>query len=88
MSIKNIAGTIKKDGLVCYVIGNRMVKGIQLPTNETVINFYERFGFKHIETFLREIPNKRMPHKNSPSNIKGETSSTIMFEYIIILKKV
>ncbi len=40
-----------------------------------------------IETIVRNIPNKRMPLKNSPSNISGETSDTMRNEFIIILQK-
>ena len=86
-SIKNIALLVKSNGYVCYVIGNRIVKGIKLPTHEVVIDFYRKSGFTHIDTFIREIPNKRMPLKNSPSNIKGLTESTMLHEYIIVMRK-
>lgn len=44
-------------------------------------------GFKHIETIIRNIPNKRMPSKNCPTNIKGKKSTTMLNEYIVVLQK-
>jgi len=86
-SIKNVAKTIKSKGYACYIVGNRTVKGITLPTDEITINFFEMNGFKHIETIIRNIPNKRMPAKNCPTNIKGKKSTTMLNEYIVVLQK-
>ena len=68
----------------CEKSGNHLY--LETETQENV-EFYKRYGFEHIDTFMREIPNKRMPRKNSPSNIKGRTESTMLFEYIVILQK-
>jgi len=37
--------------------------------------------------FARNIPNKRMPAKNSPSNVAGERDATMTQEHIIVMKK-
>lgn len=86
-SISNISKTVKKGGIVAYVVGNRRVKGIEIPNDEITRVFFERNGFKHIKTVIRQIPNKRMPKRNSPSNIPGITDTTMNYEYIVILKK-
>lgn len=86
-SIENIAPTIKKGGFACYVVGNRKVKNITLPTDEITENFFEAQGFKHIETVIRNIPNKRMPSKNSPTNVTGKTGETMSNEFIVIMQK-
>lgn len=78
---------IKKGGFLCMVVGNRTVKGIQLPTDEIVADFGEIVGFRHIETIIRKIPKKRMPLKNSPTNKVGVKSSTMTEEYIVIMEK-
>ncbi|MBT9538086.1 MAG: hypothetical protein IVZ94_08135 [Nitrospirae bacterium] len=70
------------------VVGNRTVKGIQLPTDEIVADFGEQAGFRHIETFIRKIPNKRMPSKNSPTNKIVVLGSTMTEEYIVIMEKI
>lgn len=79
---------VKKGGFLCMVVGNRTVKGIQLPTDEIVADFGEQAGFRHIETFIRKIPNKRMPSKNSPTNKIGVLGSTMTEEYIVIMEKI
>lgn len=86
-SINNVAPLIKKGGVSCYVVGNRKVKGVELPTDEVTRKFFEDNGFEHIETIIRNIPNKRMPSKNSPSNIPGKLDSTMTNEYIVVMKK-
>jgi tRNA G10 N-methylase Trm11 len=86
-SIQNVAKTIKKGGYACYVVGNRKVKGEVLPTDEITKDFFENQGFSHIETIIRNIPNKRMPSKNSPTNVTGKKDETMNNEYIVIMQK-
>lgn len=86
-SITNTGEIIKPEGFACYVVGNRKVKGVVLPTNCAVQSFFENIGFEHMETFTRNIPNKRMPPKNSPTNIRGIQDSTITKEYIVVMRK-
>jgi len=87
-SIQNVAKTVRQNGMVCYVVGNRRVKGIQISLDYFTIETFEKEGFKHINTFVRNIPNKRMPSKTSPSNQKGKNVSTMLHEFIVILQKV
>jgi DNA modification methylase len=86
-SIENVAKTIKKAGYACYVVGNRKVKGEVLPTDEITKDFFEHQGFRHLETVIRNIPNKRMPSKNSPTNVTGNKDETMHNEYIVIMQK-
>ncbi|HPD24980.1 MAG TPA: class I SAM-dependent methyltransferase [Bacteroidales bacterium] len=86
-SIKNVSMTLRKGGFVCYVVGNRTVKGVNIPTDEITSQLFKENGFTHIETIIRNIPNKRMPLKNSPSNIAGDTAFTMRHEYIVICQK-
>ncbi len=86
-SINNVSTTIKRNGFACYVVGNRTVKGVNIPTDEITAQLFNENGFSHIETIIRNIPNKRMPSKNSPSNIVGETASTMKNEFIVICQK-
>jgi site-specific DNA-methyltransferase (cytosine-N4-specific) len=86
-SISNVAKIMKRNGYVCYVVGNRKVKGVVLPTDIAVQNFFENHGYKHIDTFFRSIPNKRMPSKNSPTNETGVIDSTMTKEYIVVMQR-
>lgn len=86
-SINHVSTTIKKGGLACYVVGNRTVKGVNIPTDEITAQLFRENNFTHIETIVRNIPNKRMPSKNSPSNVVGVTASTMKNEFIVICQK-
>lgn len=87
LSIRNVASTVRQGGRACYVVGNRRVKDTQINLDYFTAEMFERFGFKHDVTIVRDIPNKRMPSKNSPTNKTGEKVSTMTNEYIVILTK-
>ena len=87
LSMKNVADSIRKGGVACYVVGNRTVKGIQIDLDFYTAEMFEKCGFKHINTIVRCIPNKRMPSKTSPTNKAGNKVSTMTHEYIVIMKK-
>lgn len=87
-SIQNVAKVIRKGGRVCYVVGNRRVKNIQINLDYFTAEMFEKCGFKHEITIVREIHNKRMPSKNSPTNKTGEKTTTMTNEYIVILTKI
>jgi site-specific DNA-methyltransferase (cytosine-N4-specific) len=63
------------------------VKGVRLPTDHILIEIAACFGWTHITTHHRNIPNKRMPLRNSPSNKPGELSPTMTEEYIVVLQR-
>ena len=86
-SIRNVATAVRDGGHVCYVVGNRTVKGHEVPTAETTAAFFEAEGFELVELCTRNIPNKRMPSANSPSNIPGEVGKTMLAEHIVICRK-
>lgn len=86
-SIKNISPIIRQGGRICYVVGNRNVKGVQIPLDYFTAEMFEKYGFKHEITIVREIPNKRMPLKTSPTNKPGLKVSTMSNEYIVIMTK-
>jgi len=77
-----------KNGYVCFVVGNRTVKGINIPTDKIMAEMFKARGnYKYITTHLRAIPNKRMPSLNSPSNKIGEKVTTMCNEFIFVLQK-
>ena len=86
-SIETVSKSLATHSTVCYVVGNRRVKDMMLPTDDFVVYAFAKHGFRHKETIIRNIPNKRMPSKNSPSNVAGKTSSTMNEEYIVICQR-
>ena len=86
-SIRNVSSVVKPGGYACYVVGNRTVNGVQIPTAEATAAFFEMSGYRHVDMFQRNIPNKRMPSVNSPTNVPGMLGSTMKSEYIVICQK-
>ena len=77
-----------KRGYVCFVVGNRTVKGINIPTDKIMTEMFKAKGdYEYITTHEREIPNKRMPKLNSPSNKIGQKATTMCNEFIFVLQK-
>ena len=86
-SIHSIAQVLSSRAIICYVVGNRRVKGVMLPTDEFIVDAFRQHGFTHKATIVRNIPNKRMPKKNSPSNIPGKTATTMNEENIVVCQR-
>lgn len=86
-SIIEVSKSLKKGGKVFYVVGNRTVKNIQLPTDQFIAEKFEENNMNHIITLKRAISNKSMPSKNSPSNQIGKKVNTMLYEYIVICEK-
>ncbi|MBU0708281.1 transcriptional repressor LexA [Patescibacteria group bacterium] len=78
---------LKKDKYFCLVIGNRLVKQVRIPTDFIIAELCENIGFRLMDIFVRNIPNKRMPLKNSPTNVAGKLEETMCKESIVVLKK-
>jgi len=86
--IQELHRVTKKGAFLCFVVGNRTVKGVQIPTDDIIVElFQKRNHYKHHNTFIRNIPHKRMPKLNSPTNISGNHAVTMNEEWIIILEK-
>lgn len=86
-SVKLTADSLAEGGIAAYVVGNRTVKGVTIPLDRITWQCMETAGLAHIDTFVRKFPYKRMPYKTSPSNIKGDTETTMRYEYIVIAQK-
>lgn len=86
-TIKTAYTYLKQDKYFILVTGNRTVKNIFLRTDLIISELSNQIGFKTEKILYRNIINKRMPKRNSPTNKKGETSTTILKENIIFLRK-
>ncbi|MEO5357792.1 MAG: site-specific DNA-methyltransferase [Nitrospirae bacterium YQR-1] len=86
--MKKLTLKIKKGGYIVFVVGNRTVKGTQLPTDVICAEMLGSLGFNHIETRARLIGNKRMPSQNSPTNVTGVKAPTMKYEYIVVCKRI
>ncbi len=86
-SVEAVDKVVKKGGYVVYVVGNRRVRNIELPLDVITYKMFEKLGYEHIITHVRDILNKRMPSKASPQNEKGEQIPTMTNEYIVVMRK-
>ena len=86
-SIKEVSQAVVNKGFSIYVVGNRTVKNITLPTDQFIAEQFEKNGFRHILTYERSISSKVMPSQNSPTNVVGKKAKTMHSEYIIVCQK-
>ena len=85
--LKNLYRAFKKEtSFCCFVLGNRTVKRVQVPTNRILVELGKEMGFNHERTIPRRIPTKRMPWENAPENIPGKKCKTISKENIVVLR--
>lgn len=87
ISISKVSKSVKKGGKSIYVVGNRTVKNVQLPTDQFIAEKFEENGCKHLVTYERALSNKAMPIRNSPTNETGKTANTMLYEYIVVCEK-
>ena len=83
-AVSNIVENLNDNGRVCFVVGNRTVKSIQIPMDQITSSFLDRLGLTFEQIYVREILNKVMPSRNSPSNQIGAKSKTMSNEYIVV----
>ena len=87
LCMKELDRTLKEKSRICFVVGNRTIKNVTIPTDEILVEIFERFGFELNEIIVRDIPNKTMPLKNSPTNIPGKAEKTMWNESIVIVDR-
>ncbi len=86
-ALKSVAQKTRSGGYQFWVVGNRTVKKEVLKTDMIITELALQYGLTPVFTVGRNIPNKAMPLRNSPTNVSGATGSTMTMEHIIILRK-
>ncbi|MBI2623728.1 MAG: transcriptional repressor LexA [Candidatus Liptonbacteria bacterium] len=85
--MKRAYAMLKPKKYFCLVIGNRLVKQVRIPTDFIIAELGEKIGFTCEDIFVRNIPGKRMPIRNSPTNIVGALEETMNKESIVVLRR-
>ncbi|MFH1771328.1 MAG: transcriptional repressor LexA [Candidatus Omnitrophota bacterium] len=85
--LKKSYDILKRKKYFCLVIGNRTVKQVRIPTDFIIAELGDKIGFSCEDIFVRNIPGKRMPARNSPTNITGKLEETMTKESIVVLRK-
>ena len=87
VTLSEVSKVMKNNSYQYWVVANRMVKKVNIPMDEILIELFRKYNVKYIYRFYRNIPNKRMPKKNSPTNKKGEKVTTMNKEIILMFRK-
>ena len=85
--LKQAYKILKPKKYFCLVVGNRLVKQARIPTDFIIAQLGEKIGFTCEDVFIRNIPGKRMPTKNSPTNIVGVLEETMNRESVVVLRR-
>lgn len=85
--IETLSKKMTKDSYQFWVVGNRTVKQENLKTDIIIREISKYYKVQYLCTIDRNILNKVMPSKNSPTNVTGETVTTMVNEHIVVLKK-
>ncbi|MFH1427744.1 MAG: transcriptional repressor LexA [Patescibacteria group bacterium] len=85
--LKQAHQMLKKNKYFCLVVGNRLVKQVRIPTDFIIAELGENIGFVCEDIIIRNIHGKRMPIKNSPTNVVGALEETMNKESIVVLRK-
>ncbi len=78
--IKPVLKLLRKNAYMIWVVGNRKVGGVEIPTCRILTDFLKANHAVHVVTVSRAIPAKRMASKNS-------VSETMSKEHILIFRK-
>jgi DNA modification methylase len=71
---------------VCYVLGKRTVKRVRIPADQILIELGSKYGFSHVTTKHRDIPQRRLPSRNAPEGVAAMKGEAMAKEDIIIWK--
>ena len=85
--IETLSKKMRIDGYQFWVVGNRTVRDENLKTDIIIREIAKEYGMTYLCTIDRNILNKVLPSKNSPTNQTGKTVSTMVNEHIVVLKK-
>lgn len=84
--IETLSKKMSENSYQFWVVGNRTVKQENLKTDIIIREISKYYNIKYLCTIDRNILNKVMPSKNSPTNVSGEIVSTMVNEHIVVLK--
>ena len=86
-SIAEITKKVKVGGYEFWVVGNRTVKLVNIPTDIILEELGKKYHLLCLDRYYRMISNKVMPNLNSPTNIAGNHAQTMTSEIIVFFKK-
>lgn len=83
--MKEVAKVLKPGQPAAWVVANRTMSRVTIPTHLITRELCEHIGYEHDVTLPREIPTKTLPWSNAPENVAGVTGELMASENIVVL---
>lgn len=84
--MKEVAKVLKPGQPSAWVVANRTMSRVNIPTHLITRELCEQIGYSHETTLPREIPTKTLPWENAPENVAGATGELMADENIVVLR--
>ncbi len=84
--MKETAKVLKPGQPSAWVVANRTMSRINIPTHLITRELCEHIGYEHEVTLPREIPTKTLPWENAPENVSGTKGDLMADENIVVLR--
>ncbi|WP_202932744.1 DNA methyltransferase [Halorussus salinus] len=84
--LEDVARVVKPGQPVVWVVGNRTMSRVPIPTHLITLELCNHLGFTHETTLARDIPDKTLPWENAPENLPGVTNELMASEYILLMR--
>ncbi|OYR42892.1 adenine-specific DNA methylase [Halorubrum sp. Eb13] len=83
--MEQVARVTKPGNPVAWVVANRTMSRVNIPTHLITKELCQHLGFEHQYMLAREIPNKTLPWSNAPENVSGVTGDLMAKENIVVM---
>jgi len=80
LAMDAVIGTLRDHAYMIWIVGNRRVGGVEIPTASIISELLVESGCKHVVTIDRNIPTKRMALRNN-------LSKTMTKEAILVFRR-
>jgi len=84
--MEEVAEILKPGQPVVWVVANRTMSRVTIPTHLITRELCEHLGFEHEYTLPREIPTKTLPWENAPENVEGKKGELMAQENIVVMR--
>ncbi len=83
--MEQVARVLKPGQPVAWVVANRTMSRVNIPTQLITRELCEHIGFKFETILPREIPTKTLPWENAPENVPGIKGDLMANENIVVM---
>lgn len=83
--MEQISKILKPGQPVAWVVANRTMSRVNIPTHLITKELCEHLGFQHEHMLPREIPTKTLPWENAPENTPGVKGKLMSKENIVVM---